>query len=284
MSLSQRTVQVNGQPAHYWVAGVSNGRTLLLLHGGLGDAALHWQPVIPLLADEFHVIAPDLPGFGKTPALPSREIAAMVAWIADFLTAVTVDQAVVIGSSLGGVAARLFAAAHPARVPALILLNGGGLPELPAFLRVLDQLPGVSGLIFGQLGRMGTSKATLRRMVHHQEVLTPDFVAQARAAAPGYAAFLRMLAASPLPKAQTPIVPTLILWGANDQVATVQEAEAIKASIPGATLTKIEECGHLPQLEAPDVFVWQVSNFLDRLSRPKRSELPGAGPLRDLPG
>lgn len=284
MSLSEQTVQVNGGAVHYWEIGRGNGRALLLLHGGLGDAALHWKPVMPLLAEEFHAIAPDLPGFGQTPAVPALQIKTLVAWIASFLGAIEVDQAVIIGSSLGGVVARLFAAAYPARVPAAILINGGGVPDMPGFLRTLERLPVISNLVFGQLGRMGTSANTLKRMVHNPDILTLDFAQQVRAAAPGYAALMRMLAASPPPDAQTPMVPTLILWGANDQIATIQEAEAVKASIPGATLTTIEQCGHLPQLEAPDVFVWQVSNFLDRLSRPKRGDLPGVGPLRDMPG
>jgi pimeloyl-ACP methyl ester carboxylesterase len=88
-----------------------------------------------------------------------------------------------------------------------------------------------------------------------------------------------MLARDPLPQATTPPVPTLLLWGAEDKLATLDEAEKIKASIAGSTLSPIADCGHLPQLEATEVFVWQVLQFLDVLSRPPKVQSKGVGML-----
>jgi len=115
-------------------------------------------------------------------------------------------------------------------------------------------------------------------------VLTDDFLKEVKSAAGGYARLMRMVVSSPMPKAQAPLVPTLILWGANDRVATLKEAEAIKASIPGAVLTEIADCGHMPQLETMDVFVWQINTFLEKLSRPTQPRRSGAKILPDLPG
>jgi pimeloyl-ACP methyl ester carboxylesterase len=92
-----------------------------------------------------------------------------------------------------------------------------------------------------------------------------------------------MFVGSPMPKQQAPIVPTLIMWGTDDQMAILQEAEAIKESIPGAALTEIKDCGHMPQLETSDVFVWQVNMFLDKLSRPARGQQASPGILPTLP-
>jgi pimeloyl-ACP methyl ester carboxylesterase len=283
MEMSEKSISLDGLNVHYLEAGEGRPRTLLLIHGGVGDARLHWEPAIAALADDFHVLAPDLPGFGKSDALPKMQTGAMLAWIKNFLEKQQVEQAVVIGNSLGGLLARLFAAANPQYVPALILMNGGGVPDLPSFFRILERIPGISHGIFYLLGKTATSPTTLKDMFHDQALLTEDFLKQAKAAGNGYAQMMRMYVRSPIPEAQTPMVPTLILWGANDKVATLKDAEAIKLSIPGSILTEIKDCGHMPQIETMDVFVWQVNTFLENLSRHTQSNHPGAKMLPNIP-
>ncbi|NWG16566.1 MAG: alpha/beta hydrolase [Chloroflexi bacterium] len=284
MAFEAKTVVVDGLTVSYWEGGQGNGRTLLLIHGGLGDASLHWGPVAPLLTEEFHILAPDLPGFGGSQPLAVRRTNALMHWLTSFLNALGIEQAVVVGNSLGGLIARLFAANSPQLVPAVILLNGGAVPDFPPMMRLLERVPGLSHLLFSQITRASLNPTSLRAMLRVENILTDDFMRGARAAAPGFSRLLRMIVASPLPQQQTPLVPTLILWGTNDQVATLAGAESIKNSIPGAVLTEIADCGHMPQLETPDVFVWQVSNFLQKLSRPQRDDLPGAGMLPPYPG
>lgn len=280
--ISEKSIQVDGLNIHYLEAGENHDRTLLLLHGGTGDARLHWESVMPALAEDYHVIAPDLPGFGQSAPLRHMQTEAMLNWIKNFLRTLKVEQAVVVGNSHGGLLTRLYAAANPQDVPAIIMINGGGVPDMPPLLRILEKIPLVSNLVFSMFGRTATSPTTLKQMIPSEAVLTEAFTTQAQAATTGFARLMRMLVGSPIPKAQTPLVPTLILWGADDQLATLADGEAIKNSIPGATLTEIKECGHMPQLEASDVFVWQVTSFLDRLSRPT-SSMPGAGMLPKLP-
>jgi pimeloyl-ACP methyl ester carboxylesterase len=284
MEISEKTVSLDGLNIHFLEAGEGRQRTLLLIHGGIGDARLHWEASIPALAEDFHVLAPDLPGFGKSDPLPRMYTQAMLNWIKAFLDKQEIEQAVVIGNSLGGLLARLFAAGNPKYVPAVILINGGGVPDLPPFFKILERIPGVSHGIFYMLGKTATSPATLKEMFHAQELLTEDFLKQIKDASGGYARMMRMYVGSPMPEAQNPLVPTLILWGANDKLATLKDAEAIKASIPGSTLTDIKDCGHMPQIETMDVFVWQVNTFLEKLSRPTSSNRPGAKMLPNIPG
>ncbi len=276
MALHDNNVTVNGIPVHYWEDGEENSRTIFLLHGGLGDAALHWKAIIPLLAETFHVYAPDLPGFGKSGSLPSMTTEAMLNWVKSVLEALHIDQAVLMGNSFGGVLVRLFAASYPKYIPAVVLVNGGGISEVPPALKTLARIPGVSNLLFLFLGRMATGPNMLKSMIPTPEVLTDSFQMQVKQSAKGFTALMRMLITSPMPQAQRPMVPSLILWGREDQFTPLTEAKAIKASIPDATLIEISDCGHMPQLETPDVFVWQVNQFLDKLSRPARST--GAGP------
>ncbi len=153
----------------------------------------------------------------------------------------------------------------------------------PVQCMALERIPGISNAIFYFLGNVGTSPNTVKRMFHDQDLLTDEFLKQIRAGRKGFTRMMRMLISSSMPKARSPLMPTLILWGADDQIATMSDAEAIKNSIPGAVLTEVADCGHMPQLETPDVFIWQVNTFLEKLSRPAKSNLPGPGILPTLP-
>lgn len=284
MALEEKTLVIDGLTVNYLEDGHDNGRTILLIHGGMGDARLHWGAVMPLLAQEdFRVLAPDLPGFGKSQLLPVMRMDALLHWLKSFLDILGLEQAVVIGNSLGGLVARLLTAANPQLVPAVVLLDGGGIPEIPPVLRVLERIPVLSNFLLGQFVGSMTSPSNLRKMIHVQDVLTDDFMTGTRAANKSFTRLMRMLVAGTLPEARNPIVPTLVLWGADDTFTPLADGTAVKDSIPGATLTEITDCGHMPQLETPDVFVWQISNFLQKLSRPQRSNLPGAGILPDTP-
>jgi pimeloyl-ACP methyl ester carboxylesterase len=276
MTIQDKATNLSGVSVHYLEAGQEHGRALLLLHG-LGGAQLNWGGVIPALAEHYHVVAPDLPGFNGSDVLPNMRLHALMHWLRALLDSTNIQQAVVVGNSIGGLVARLFAAAEPKYVPSVILVNGGGVPNLPPPVRMIANAPMIGDMVFALFGWMAVSQSSINRMIHVAEVRTPEFARQVSASGRGFAGLIRMLARDPLPTA-TPLVPTLLLWGAEDRVATLDEAERIKASIPGAALSPIADCGHMPQLEASEVFVWQVHQFLENLSRPK-IESRGAGML-----
>lgn len=284
MTINPKTMQITGLKVTYLEAGPDRGRALLLLHGGIGDARLHWEVAMPTLAETFHVLAPDLPGFGGSQRLPTMRTDALLNWVKAFLEQLHIEEAVVVGNSFGGLVARLFAALYPQYTPAVILVNGGAVPDIPAILSIAGRIPLLSPALFGIFGRIATTPKTLNRMLHSKDLLTETFTNNAKLAAPGFAGLMRMLVASPMPKQRAPMTPTLILWGADDQLATLADAKAIKDSIPGAVLTEITDCGHMPQLETPDVFVWQINTFLEKLSRVANT--PDAGPrtLGNPPG
>jgi len=77
-------------------------------------------------------------------------------------------------------------------------------------------------------------------------------------------------------------VPTLLLWGANDSMMSMEQGERLQREIPGAQLVPIAECGNLPSVEASDVFVFQIRAFLDQLSRPTLPILHGVRLLQPI--
>jgi len=268
MTISEKRIDVEGLPVHFLESGAANGRTLLLLSGGIGDAHSNWSNVIEPLAEEYHVLAPDLPGFSGSAPLPEMSIEALLHWLKALLNTLGQSDVVIVAHSLSAPLARLFAAASPEYVPALILTNGGTCPQIAEFLLSLMRLPVIGNLAFEIFGRVTCNRKTLTHMIYCQDALTEDLDKAWRSNTPAFARLIRALLVNPIPANRTPRVPTLLLWGANDSMMTMAHAERLKRDIPGAQLVPIAECGHLPSVEASDVFAFQVRAFLDQLSRP----------------
>jgi pimeloyl-ACP methyl ester carboxylesterase len=75
------------------------------------------------------------------------------------------------------------------------------------------------------------------------------------------------LTLSPEPKVQTPLVPVLLIWGEEDPLSPVEAGERVMESIRGSKMERIANAAHMPHLEAPDVFVFQVKQFLKSFRR-----------------
>lgn len=279
MSLHEKTLTFDKQTVHYWEDGAHHERCVLLLHGGMGDARFHWEPCIPLLAEQFRVIAPDLPGFGGSTALPNLTIDQLMDWIKQLFAALHIEQMALVGNDFGALLARLFSAAYPQAVPALVLVNGGAIPNIPASMRFLARLPLVGNVLFYTLARSTFSPTQLPQVIFAGDVLTEDFKSTVQANSRPYGQILRMLAADRMPEKRQPLLPTLLLWGSNDSIAPQAEAERMQGTIPGAQLATIAECGHMPQLEACEVFAWQLVQFLNDPGRSNKPTLPGVGLL-----
>jgi len=282
MTISEKMIDVEGLPVHYFESGTANGRTLLLLAGGIGDARSDWANVIEPLVQEYHVFAPDLPGFSGSAALPDMSIDALLHWMKALLDAFGQSDAVIVGHCMSSMLARLFASGAPEYVPALILTNGGTFPSIPAVLPRLMKLPLVGNLAFELFGRMTCGRKTLDHLIYVKDTLTADLEQAWHANAHGFSELMRALLLYPYPKNKTPLVPTLLLWGANDSMMSMAHAERLKREIPGAQLVPVAECGHLPSVEASDVFVFQLLAFLDQLSRPTIPTRQGVGMLQPL--
>lgn len=284
MTIQEKNTLVDGLNVHYWEAGESQSGALLLIHGGVGDAKLSWEPVLPLLAESFHVLAPDLPGFGGSAPLPTNRTDVLLHWMKSFVDGQQLEQVVLVGNAFGALMVRLFTAANPKYAPAVILINGGGVPDFPPIFKLVDKIPGLSNIIFSQFAKMSSNPGALQRLIHIKSVLTDSFFVSAKSASRPFSKMMQMLVNSDIPAERTPLVPTLILWGIEDTFTPPGDREAIKASIPGSVLTEIADCGHMPQLETPDVFSWQITTFLEKLTRPQMAAKAGPKMLRKLSG
>ncbi len=261
----------------------SGGREkpVLFLWHGLGDEADTWQDTFLPLSDRYRVIAPDLPGFGRSEK-PARR------YTPDFLKQcmleladqLDVDHALWAGHSLGAMLCQSIALDHPQRVSALVLISGGlVLPKQktgPGTLLFL--LPGVGEMLYNGL-RKDPQKAyeTLDEYYAGLQQMPEEFRnwlwlrvnqrvwdnAQRRA----YFSTLRNLAlkiasgAKPgLEKLRTQKQPVLILWGAEDQVMPAENAAFLAQALPNARLVIVPGAGHNVQQEKPAAILEAILN------------------------
>ena len=271
-------VEIHGHEVSYLHAG--EGPPLVLIHGVTGSCE-HWAPVIPLLAERYTVIAPDLLGHGES-AKPRGDysLGAYASGIRDLLTALGHDRVTVAGHSLGGGIAMQFAYQFPERCERLVLVSSGGLgPEVHLMLRAATLplsevvLPLISNrhvhavgeAVAGVLGRVGLHAG-------------PDLAEVAR----GYAsladadtrrAFLHTLRSVIDPLGQrvnatdrlylAADMPCLIVWGRRDRVIPVSHAGVANRGMPGSRLEVFEGSGHFPQLDDPIRFARLLAEFVE---------------------
>src|SRR5215212_309253 len=275
----QREITLHGHRVAYRTAGDS-GPVLLLIHGITGNAR-QWDDVMPLLAQRYQVIAPDLLGHGES-AKPRGDysLGAYAAGVRDLLVALGHRRATVVGHSLGGGIAMQFAYEYPPFAERLVLVNSGGLGREVHMLLRASTLPGaeivlpliahtrvlgIGGIVGQVLDRMGLRAG-------------PDLAEMAR----GYAslgdaearqAFLHTVRAVIDHTGQrvnaadrlylTSLLPSLIVWGRRDPLIPAVHGEFAHGEMPGSRLVIFEEAGHFPHLDEPIRFAGVLRDFLE---------------------
>ena len=270
-------VSIHGHDMAYRMEG--SGPALLLLHGIAGSSRT-WRDVIPRLTDRFTVIAPDLMGHGQSEKpVGDYSLGAFASGLRDLLEVLDVDRATVIGQSFGGGVAMQLAYQHPERCERLVLVDSGGLGREVNWMLRFMTLPGseyVMPVIFpGFVRDWGDS---LFRSINNRGIRLGRFSEMwsayaSLADAENRQAFARTIRSVIDPGGQTVSamdrlylaspMPTLIIWGDQDDIIPVSHAFAAHEAIPESRLVIIEGVGHFPQIEAPEQFVDALVDFLD---------------------
>lgn len=254
----------NDLPIAYESTG--HGTPLVLVHGFPLDREM-WVPQLEGLSAAAHVIAPDLPGFGKSiPGLMST-IDAAATTIAEFLTAVGITEKVVLGGlSMGGYIAMAFARQFPDRLRGLILADTKAEPDDDAAkagrakTMALAEEKGAAAVIEGMLPKvLGAATHEVRPAIV-EEVRRIGSRQQPGSIRAALAALRDRPDARPGLTAIA--VPTLVIVGDQDAITPPANAETIASAIQGAKLAVIPAAGHLSNLESPAAFNDAVKLFL----------------------
>lgn len=268
---------IHGHAICYRTAG--SGPAILLVHGIAGRAE-NWDPIIPALAREHTVIAPDLPGHGLSGKPPGDySIGALASAMRDLLVYLGHERATVIGHSLGGGVAMQYAYMFPERCERLVLMSSGGLgPDVSPILRAAA-LPGADLFLTLTAGAATAVGAPVGRALGRIGLRpSPDVAEVARgfaslADAETRMAFLSTLRAVIGTKGQrvdasnrlylAAEMPTLIVWGADDPIIPAHHGERAHAAMPGSRLRVFEGAGHMPHFDAPTAIAEALLEFIE---------------------
>lgn len=268
-----RLIDVDGNQVHVVEKGA--GPALLLVHGFGASTQDYEQFVLDPLAQTYHVIAIDLYGFGWS----QRRDDFRYGWtlwsdqLAGTLDALGIDRASVVGHSMGGAVATVFAARYPDRVESLILADSFyplDVNERPPVFRLL-QVPVLGELMLGATDQTSGPG------------FSDDYVARARLwssirgtrrAALQYVRDLDKLTelAAAYPKIEA---PTLVLHGTGDAFVPIAAMERYAPLLPHATIVRLEGGSHFILRDSADAFLRAVDAFLRRQSsagRERRAE------------
>jgi pimeloyl-ACP methyl ester carboxylesterase len=264
-----KTITLNNQNINYFQGG--HGSPLLLVHGGIGNADVHWASVWNQLSERYTVIAPNLPSFSGTSPLARVGFAQIADWLVELLDALGIESADVIGNSFGGGVSRLMASRHGSRVKRLVLVNGGAIPNIPPFVGRVMQIRLLDGL-FNIIRKQTFTYKGLAPMFADKSFLTNEFIASADADSIGFVTLMRQSASESIGTKIIPQVPTLVLWGEADKFTKVSMGESLAKMMPNAEFKLLAGAGHMPQIEKPEEFVRVVDVFLRTDGRPQTAD------------
>lgn len=270
MKVRAGTLSVEGIETHYLRAG--SGEPVVLLHG-LGASSYSWRFAFPALADRFDVIAPDLPGFGRSgkPWDHDYSIAGQHRWVMSFLDGLGVKKARFVGNSMGGVISLWAALETPERVERLGLLGTPAYPEnRPKLLWPL------SWPVIGSFYERLLGDTTLRWIAWGTFVdkskVTEELIAEyghALKSPNGRRAVAQFIRTALPPDWRERVesyarIPhrSLVLVGDSDSMVDRRGAERLAGHLPHARLVWMERCGHAPQEDAPDRVLPVLRDFL----------------------
>ena len=260
---------------HYHEAG--DGPPLVMLHGS-GPGVSGWSNFkgnLPVLAERFRTIVPDMPGFGRSgrrqyeQAYP-RVAADSVRFLLDQLG---IERTSLLGNSMGGYAAAEFALAHRDRIDRMVLMGPGGLA-----VSVFNPDPSEGAKRLAEFMMKPTRDgmvAWVDCMVANKKVVDDELIDErlANALQPGAidSALSIFMSLSQFPE-QVPLyaraerisVPTLITWGRDDRMLPFEQAIFAFRHLPRAELHVFSRCGHWAQVERKDEFERVVIEFLTR--------------------
>lgn len=241
--------------------------TLVFLHG-IGGRAWGWQDTLDhLVAQGWHALAWDMPGYGASPPIDGLDFDHLADALQALLVHARVTRAVLVGHSLGGMVALQTWARHPQRIAGLVLAgsspafgHGSGdfqtrfladrLAPLEAGLTLAD----IAARLIPAMAGPGAAPEALARAQACMASITPE----------GYRAALQALVRFEQRAALPTIsVPTLCLAGEHDRTAAPVVVRRMAEKIQGAEYAEMPGAGHLMNFEQPDAFAAVLSAFLD---------------------
>jgi pimeloyl-ACP methyl ester carboxylesterase len=233
------------------------GETLVLLHGLMGELS-NWEPVIDQFKEHYHILVPILPIY-ELPIL-TLGVKSLSKYVHRLLKFKKLGQVVLIGNSLGGHVGLVFTAAHQEYVKALVLTGSSGLYE-NAF-----------GGSFPRRESYDYIKEKVEFTFYDPATATKELVDEVFKTVNERSKVIRILALAKsairhnMSKELSRItIPVSLIWGKQDKVTPPEVADEFHQLLPNSELNWVDQCGHAPMMERPEVFNGYLEKFLNRI-------------------
>ena len=247
-----------------FVEDVGSGTPLVLVHGFLGSSEM-WRPQIDFFKEDFRVIAPALPGFGKSQTLKSCDsIYCMAKSILDILKLKKIDSFNLLGHSMGGMIVQEMAKIAAENISKLICYGTGPRGNIPGRFETIDQ----SRKKLKIYGLKNTAYRIAKTWFIEGDKAKYFYLCKEagkqtsmQAADNGLIAMKNWNGVKNLKNIKN---ETLIIWGDQDKAYNYNQVETLKNSIFNSTLTIIKECSHNVHLEKTEEFNNCIKKFLNK--------------------
>ncbi len=273
-----RTIQAASR--EIFVTELGEGPPLLMLHGG-GPGAngiSNFSRNVTALAQQFRVILPDMPGYGRSSKSLDRKdpFGELARAMLGLLDALGVEKAHLLGNSLGGSCALRLALEAPKRADRLVLLGPGGIdtsrrPPTEGLLHLLDYYSGEGPTRekFEQFLRKdlvfdGAALPDALIETRYAASIDPEIVANPPLVRPKDLSDARALDLTLDPRLGSLETPTLVLWGAEDRVNPASGGRSLQERMPNCDLHLFSRTGHWVQWERAGEFNAATIAFLSK--------------------
>ncbi|HEX5938898.1 MAG TPA: alpha/beta hydrolase [Dehalococcoidia bacterium] len=262
----KRVKLASGVTLEYAEQGSAGGVPVVLLHG-FTDSWRSFERVLSYLPESIHAFAPSQRGYGDSDRPESTYLIGELAEdLAQFLDAVGVESAFIVGHSMGSMVAERFAIDHPSRTRGLLLAGTNpslkGNPACEDFNPAVQELEDPIDPAFVK----AFQESTLARPVPEEflaMVVAESLKVPARIWKAAFAGFLQTDFARELHRIQA---PTHIVFGDQDIFMTLADHEAVRSRIPGSRMTTYEGAGHAMHWEEPSRFAADLVTFVEQIA------------------
>jgi pimeloyl-ACP methyl ester carboxylesterase len=234
-----------------------DGTPLVLLHGLMG-ALSNFTGILEEFSRTHNVVVPMLPLFQIS--FRTISVKTLVDYIEEFLDYKGFDKVHILGNSLGGHLAQLYTLRLPDRVESMILTGSSGLFE------------SAMGTTFPKRGNYEYIRQKTESVFYNKEVATKELVDEVYDTVNDLKKAMCVVATAKSAvrhnledKLHLFKTPTLLVWGIQDSVTPIWVGEKFHELITSSELVKVDECGHAPMMEKPDVFNTALRDFIHRV-------------------
>lgn len=278
MEIESKFVNVGNIKTHYLEAGMGDQVVVLVHGGGLDNARLSWELLIPQLAEKMRIIAPDLPGYGQSDKPDVvYDLNFYGKFFPEFIDALEIKQTTLVGISMGGAIGLGYTLHHADRVNKLVLVDSYGLQRktpLHQLSYLFVNIPGVRALTYWSIKSRPMIRYSLKTILKRPGSVSDELVEKVyqQLLIPGVTRAFSEFQNAELTWDGLKTVymdrlgeikeKTLIIHGEKDTLVPLEASREAHGLIQGSEFKIMAGCGHWPQRDNPEEFNKVVSVFL----------------------